>query len=154
MKRVVLGEDERVKTFASSILRTPVSPEGVAIGLEEDGRLIAATLFDMYNGASIAMHVAAVPGCRWITREYLAVCFGYPFAQLGVRKIIGLVSSANRQAQRFDEHLGFVLEGTLKDAHPDGDLLLYSMSKEQCRWLNIMSRSKNHGWKILPAAAT
>ncbi len=152
VKRIVMREAGRVKNFAATILGSVPSEGDAAIGLEEDGELIAAVIFDMYNGASIAMHVAAVPGARWMTREYLAVCFRYPFVQLKVRKIIGLVSSANRQAQRFDEHLGFVLEGTLKDAHPDGDLLLYSMSSEQCRWLNIMSRSKNHGWKISHAA--
>jgi hypothetical protein len=42
-----------------------------------------------------------------------------------------------------------VLEATLEAAHPDGSLLVYSMTPEQCRWLprntlkepsNVLSR--------------
>ena len=72
-----------------------------------------------------------------MTREYLRMCFAYPFQQLQCSKIIGLVGSKNEVARRFDEHLGFQLEATLEAAHPDGALLLYTMTKEQCRWVSI-----------------
>ena len=108
---------------------------GQALGLVEDGRIIAGVIFDSWNGASLCMYVAAVPGARWMTREFLRLSFAYPFQQLGCKKLLGLVGSGNKAAQRFDEHLGFVLEATLEAAHPDGSLLVYSMTKEQCRWI-------------------
>jgi hypothetical protein len=111
---------------------------GEVIGLETDeGEILAAVLFDEYNQANVNMHVAAVPGRRWMTREYLWYCFYYPFVELGCKRITGIVPASNLEARRFDEHLGFTLEATLKDAHPQGDLLLYVMRKENCRWLKF-----------------
>jgi len=107
--------------------------------------MLAGVLFDSYNGASVCMHVAAVEGKRWMTRDYLWLSFALPFMQWNVKKIIGLVGSANTAAREFDENLGFVLEATLKDAHPDGDLLLYTMRRDQCRWLNIKLRNWPYG---------
>jgi len=54
-----------------------------------------------------------------------------------VNKILGYVGSGNVAAQRFDEHIGFKREAVIQGAHPDGDLIIYSMTKEQCPWLKI-----------------
>jgi RimJ/RimL family protein N-acetyltransferase len=115
---------------------------GTAIGLMEDGMLIAGVLYDSYNGRSIAMHVASDGSKRWMTREYLRICFDYPFNQLGVNVIIGLVDSENLAARQFDEALGFKLEHTVPNAGPKGDLLLYSMTAAQCRFLHIKERER------------
>lgn len=106
-----------------------------AIGLERDGELIAGVLYDDYNGRSIRMHVAAV-GKYWLNREYLRVCFDYPFNQLKVNKVIGLVDSENADALKFDRHLGFTDECVVKDAGKVGDVIVLSMTKEECRWIN------------------
>jgi RimJ/RimL family protein N-acetyltransferase len=112
-----------------------IEGESTAIGVEDaNGNLCAGVLYDHFNGRSIAMHVAG-DGGQWITRELLRAAFAYPFKQLGVRKVIGMVDSTNREARRLDEHLGFKLEATIKDAGPQGSLLLYSMTAEQCRYL-------------------
>ena len=109
------------------------------IEVAEDGteRQIAGVLFNEFNHASIQMHVAAEPGARWMTKEYLGFCFRYPFVQCRVKKILGYVGSKNLQAQRFDTHLGFREEARIVDAHQDGELIIYSMTADQCRWLNI-----------------
>lgn len=109
---------------------------GTAIGLEKDGELIAGVLYDGYNGNSVCMHVAAV-GKRWMTKEYLRVCFDYPFKQLKVKKILGVVDSMNIDARRFDEHLGFELEAVIAGAGQKGDMLIYSMTPERCRFLSM-----------------
>ena len=107
------------------------------IGLEEDGRLVAGVKYDNWNGASVCMHVAAEPGAKWMTRGYLFACFDYPFNQLKARKVLGPVAASNAQARRFDEHLGFKVEATIADAAPDGDLLIYSMTRDHCRFLGM-----------------
>lgn len=108
---------------------------GRGIGLESGGALIAGVLFDNFNGKAVQMHVASDGTKRWMTREYLAVCFDYPFNQLKVKKVVGLVDSANDDAKRFDLALGFQHEATLKDAGRCGDLLLLTMTRAQCRFL-------------------
>jgi len=105
-----------------------------AIGLLRDGVLVAGVLFEHYNGRSIAMHVAG-EGKDWMTRDFLMECFRYPFVQLGVHKIIGLVDSSNKDARRLDEHLGFRMEAKIAGAAPRGDLLIFTMTREQCRFL-------------------
>jgi RimJ/RimL family protein N-acetyltransferase len=139
--KTITTDSERVNTFVARQMGLESWLDGWGIGLEEDGELIAGVTFDNFNGASICMHVAAAEGKRWMTREYLWFCFHYPFEQLGVKRITGLVPASNTVAQRFDEHLGFKLEARLKDAAPDGDLLVYAMFKDDCRFL----RMKRHG---------
>ena len=103
-----------------------------AIGWEVDGELTAGTLYDLYNGQSICMHVASE---KPVTRTFTRTCFEYPFVQLGVKKVIGLVDSTNEKALRFDHHLGFVEEARIKDASRHGDLIILTMTRAQCRWI-------------------
>lgn len=107
--------------------------DSVSIGRVEGNQIIGGVVFDHYNGASIAMHCAGEGS--WINREFLRKAFGYPFDQLKVQKILGFVDSTNAAARRLDEHLGFVLEATIENATPKGDLLIYSMTREQCKFL-------------------
>lgn len=104
-----------------------------AIGLmRDDGTLAAGVVFDNYLGRSICAHIA-IEGA--MNREFLRSIFAYPFKQLGVLKIIGPVDSTNTAAREFDEHLGFVAEATIADGGRVGDLILYTMTRQQCRFL-------------------
>lgn len=139
MKSVVYGQDERVLEWVGSrINEGHFGPGAFGVGLEEDGELIAGVVYNMYTEASICMHVAAVPGKRWMTREFLWRCFAYPFLQLNCNRVTGLVRVDNLVAQKFDEHLGFVREGLIRKGCTDGtDMILYGMLKEECRWLGV-----------------
>jgi len=140
VKRIVIGP--HVVAFVDKANHGSPDPYAVGIGLEKDGELIAGVKFDNWNRASICMHVAAI-GKQWMTRDYLWYCFHYPFVELKATKILGLVAESNRDARRFDEHLGFRLEYSIPDAHPDGALLIYSMTPDQCRFLEM-----KHGQQI------
>jgi RimJ/RimL family protein N-acetyltransferase len=137
--KILLGADDLVGQWVLAQQGAKWIPgRGSTFGVvDSDGRLIAGILFDSWNGASVQMHVAALPGANWVSKALLAVTFDYPFNQLGVKKILGLVGSGNSAAKRFDEHVGFELEATLNEAHPDGALLVYSMTREKCRWLSL-----------------
>lgn len=153
MKQVIFGDaaiSQSICTWVSERAGGSwVQGQATAIGLMEDGELIAGVVFDSWNGASCCMHVAAAPGKAWMTPSYLKVCFAYPFNQLGVNKILGLVGSKNEAALQFDLHLGFVPEATLEGAHPDGALIVLSMTRAQCRWL-----PENRHGKTFSTAAT
>lgn len=108
-----------------------------AIGLEQDGELIAGVVFDGKSGAGILMHVASNETRHWMTPAYMSACFRYAFIQEKCNRITGLVRADNISAQRFDEHLGFKLEGQLRAACTDGtDMLVYGMLKRECRYLD------------------
>ncbi len=147
-KQILLNADTFVGTWVAGQLGNGAvyrpADGDKAIGLiDPDKGLIAGVLYQNFNGVNISAHIAAVPGANWLTRNFLWVMFDYPFNQLGVKRITGVVPASNLAARRFDEHLGFVHEATLKDALPDGDLLLYVMWRENCRWLAL--KEKVHG---------
>jgi len=123
-----LGRWICAKTNASFI-----AGEEQYIGLiNEDGTIAAVTAFSDYNGASIRMHVA-IEGK--LNREYIRYCYSYPFQQLKIKKLIGLVDSNNKDALRFDLHSGWVQEAVIKDAAPNGDIIVLTMTRDQCRFI-------------------
>ena len=138
MKTTVYGQDAKVIARVGKRIDEEDFGLAKALGVEENGQLIAGVVFNLYNGPSICMHVAAVPGKAWLTKDFLYRCFAYPFIQLKCNRVTGLVRVDNLQAQNFDEKLGFVREGVLRKAATDGtDMIIYGMLKEECRWLEI-----------------
>lgn len=142
MKSIVCDQPDLVGSWVARQMAEPHVEFSIhsAIGLMEDGQFLAGVVYDGFNGANIQMHVAARPGCRWLNRRFLHFAFYYPFGQLGCARVTGVVPSTNVEAQVFDEHLGFVLEARLPEAHPTGDLLIYRMFRRDCRWLNMKVR--------------
>jgi RimJ/RimL family protein N-acetyltransferase len=108
---------------------------GSGIGMAQDGRLIGGALYYNYNGASVWMTVAGEG--QWLSKTFLWTCFAYPFKQLRVRKVLAQVAGDNRASLALCKAAGFEHEATLKDADPNGDILIMSLTRDQCRWLNI-----------------
>jgi RimJ/RimL family protein N-acetyltransferase len=125
--------------------------DATSIGWHDGKRVVAGVAYTDWNGANLNMHVVALPGKRWLRREFLWACFDYPFNRLKVARVTGVVASCNAEARRFDEHLGFTLEATLQGAHPSGDLLVYVLWKSSCRWLSL--RPKGEYGQVIRAAS-
>jgi hypothetical protein len=147
MKRLLIGNDRVISQFMQQILETPYGFEsGRGIGIAdmmpdmETGRILAGIWFENWNGANMMMHVASLPHSRWMTKELLWYTFYYPFIECGCKRVTGLVAETNTAAREFDERLGFHLEARLKDAAPEGDLLVYAMFRDECRWLGLRDR--------------
>lgn len=151
MRHVIPNDPDRVAAWVGRQLQVQFSAH-TAIGLEEGGDLLAGVVYEGYNGSNIMMHVAASPGRRWMTRTFLHFAFWYPFEQLGCARVTGLVPDDNLQAAAFDEHLGFTLEATLREAHPTGDLLVYRMFRRDCRWLNMKVKYEQPVQETRPAS--
>jgi RimJ/RimL family protein N-acetyltransferase len=106
------------------------------IGLVEDDALIAGVVYNNFGGAQVCAHIGAIKGSRWASRAYLHAIFAYPFDQLQKRRITALVAKKNRDARLFVEGLGFILEGKVRQALADDDLLLYGIVRSEAgRWL-------------------
>lgn len=110
--------------------------------VREDGRPVAGVIYDGYNGATIMAHI-------WVdaestpSREWYAAIFDYPFNRLKVHKIVGQVRSTNEEAMKLDHHFGFELEAVISKFYDTGaDLLVYTMTREQCRILNSPAWAK------------
>lgn len=156
-KFIVANQDKRVAEWVASRITTFQlgSTPYTAIGLaNETGALLAGVVYENYTRTDIHMHVAALPGRRWLSKAFLGEGFRYPFEQLGCVRVTGLVPARNLEAQEFDEHLGFVKEGRVRQILPNGDdLIVYGMLREECRFLNVgryygrKSFSTTDGWR-------
>jgi RimJ/RimL family protein N-acetyltransferase len=108
------------------------SKQSQAIGLERDGVLVAGCLFEDWNGASFVCHLA-IDG-RAHRNFFWAVC-RYAFTQSKARKLIAPVYSNNSRMVRMAMRMRFIPEGCIADAQPDGDILLFTLTPDRCRFL-------------------
>lgn len=106
------------------------------IAVTRGGKLLGGVMIDGFLHKSVQMHVAAFEP-DWLTRGFLWVIFDYCFNQLGVDVIYGPVESANEKAIKFDLKIGFKEQTRLPGAVVGGDLIIFSMYRADCRWLNL-----------------
>lgn len=139
MKRLCIGQEVVDWVARRTNEHGSFGGDAKGIGLLKDGVLIAGVAYGDYNGANVVAHIASDGSKRWMTREFLKVIFDYPFNQLRCRRITCLVGSGNTASRRLCEHFGFVLEANLRGAHLTGDLLVYCMFSEDCRWITAAS---------------
>lgn len=108
---------------------------GTAIGLLKDGALTAGVVYEDYNGSNVVCHI--VGKSRWASITFLSVIFDYPFNQLRVRRITVPVQSVNKKAIKFVLKLGFEYEATLEGATSSGDLLIFRMFRDKCKYIKV-----------------
>ena len=94
---------------------------------------MAGVLYEDWNHANVVCHIAGEG--NWATREYLNVIFDYPFNQLQVKRITVPVGSTNLKSINLVTRMGFALECTLTQAIPDGDLHLFRMWRDECKYI-------------------
>jgi RimJ/RimL family protein N-acetyltransferase len=129
---IVIGE--HVSRWVVNQLGGVYTGAEVGIGLEKNGELIAGVSYYQYNGRSIAMSIAA-KGKRWANRNYLHAIFAYPLRQLKLNKVLALIDSENVESMRFAQKLGAKREATIEGAGKFGDMVVWSMSLNHCKWL-------------------
>ena len=112
---------------------TWVAGRGTAIGKVNDGAIQAGALYEDWNGANIMCHIAGQG--NWATKNFLWMLFDYPFNQLGVKRITAPVASTNVKSINLVTRMGFKLECTLAQATPDGDMFLFRMFRDECKYL-------------------
>ena len=117
-----------------------------AIGLERDGKIVAGTVYENWNGRSVVCHIA------WerVTPAYMAAVYDYAYNVANVDKIIGPISSNHTRALKLVTKMGFSEEARIKDAaHDAGDIVFMTQTPEKCRFLE-----PRYGQKITSAAAS
>jgi hypothetical protein len=126
-------QEELGRWLMSRLGGTYLAGRGVYIGLARNGILCAVAGFEDYNTASIMGHLA-VDGNR-MDLKWIKYCFRYVFDIAKVNKLIGLVSSANTRAYNLNKKFGYIEEAIIKDADKHGDMIIMTMTKEQCKYI-------------------
>lgn len=100
----------------------------------EDDCVLGAVVYDGFTPFDCNMHIA-IDDRRCVTRAVLRSVFGYPFEQLGLARVTGLVPASNQAALDFDLRLGFRHEGCKVKGCGDEDEIILGMTKSECRWI-------------------
>ena len=113
-----------------------------AIGLlNSNEELVAGVVFDCYQHPNILMHISA----ERLSRGFMDAIVRYPFEQLQCKRITGTILKSNKKSRRFANHMGFKLEGVMRNAHEDGDVCIYGlMKKDAQKWMR-QELEKVHG---------
>lgn len=95
-----------------------------------------------FIGKTCQMHVVNL-GTRRVPRKLLWAAFDYPFNQVGLKTIFGIVNSNNERAMQFDRHLGFKEAMRFDGLHEGGgDMVILRMNKDDCRWIKEKANEK------------
>lgn len=76
-----------------------------------------------------------MPGC--LTKEVIKNMFVYPFVELEMKRITGIIRSTNEKVIKIVEKLGFEKEAVVKDYYNlSEDMLIYKITFEKARrWM-------------------
>ncbi len=136
MAELIYNRDKPLIEWAQDVIGCTFRDDAKAIGYGTNDELIAVTVFDGFSVCDCNMHIASNGSGRWLTRKFLIASFAYPFIQLKLRRVTGLVPAKNEAALKFDLHLGFEFEGRCKNALPDDDIIILGLLRENCKYIH------------------
>ena len=107
------------------------------VGICRDGQLVCVCVFHNFRGVNIEMSIAA-DSPRWATKQAISFLLAWPFVtHPEVRRITALVERRNKRSRKLCAGIGFRLEGTLLDAAPNDDMIVFGLTRrwfERSRW--------------------
>lgn len=102
---------------------------------DETGKFLGGVVYNHFTPGNCEVNVVA-DSPRFATRRTIPGFFAYPFQQLALRRITGIVHTANRRSLEGAQRLGFRVEGLLRDWYgADQHGILLGMTREECKWL-------------------
>ena len=128
-------QDRRIAAWIAEEVEVGYNPQCICFGVEHNGELIGAAMFNDYNGANICLH-QRMKKPNAMTRELLRTVFDYAFNVLKVVRVTGATHTSNVKAIDLNTRLGFLIEGVTTRYYPDGDgIIMMVMWPEYCRWI-------------------
>lgn len=132
----VVADNRRAFEYVNARIGINYVQNMTGICLLREGEVIAAVVYQDFNGSNIILHIAAEPGRKWMNRAFLYWCFHYPFVQLHANRLTVWVNSDNLTSLAFVKRLGWRDEATLVGAGPQGqDVQLLVMRRENCKYV-------------------
>lgn len=134
MRAIVVEPQNELKRWISDKLQQVFPEDSAFLGQIKDGKLVAVIGYCSFIGESCAMHIAS-EGSYWMSKQLLWASFDYPFNKLKKKVIVTALDANNEKAVQLNRHLGFHIETVIKNAHENGDLMIMTMRKENCKFL-------------------
>lgn len=110
--------------------RLPIEYGAAApVGICRDEALVAVCIYyDLRGDTDVRVSfVADTP--RWATRQTIRYLICHAFWNLPVRRLTAIAEKRNARSRKLIEGVGFKREGTMRDAFPDDDAVIYGMTR-------------------------
>jgi RimJ/RimL family protein N-acetyltransferase len=133
---LIFDEKERVGQWvADQVEQTSSWGDYYAMGIACGKEIVSGIVFNNWNGSNATAHIAITRATKLLP-DLLRHAFYYAFRQHKLNRLTGMVEAGNKKAAKFNKHLGFEHEFTMKKAGNNGDdLHLLVMWPEKCRWI-------------------
>lgn len=106
-----------------------------AVGICRDDQLTAVAVFsvlEMWDGGGHAEISFAADSPRWATKQAVNFILGVGFHTLGCSRLTARIEKRLRRSRKLVEGLGFVREGALRQATPEGrTVILYGLLRKE-----------------------
>lgn len=110
-------------------------PQGVTTLADvREGVIKGVVVYSDYTPTNVNMSIV-IEGAHCMSRAGIRAVFRYPFLQLGVKRITGLIAESNARSRKNALNFGFIEEGRLRQFLPDEDVIVYGLLKADCKWL-------------------
>ena len=104
--------------------------------VNESGQFLGGVAYSNFTAFDCCVDIASTSP-YFLTRDTLRAFFSYPFLQLGLKRITGIVREDNARAMSLDLRLGFTPEGSLRNYFGDRSGIIMGMLREECRWITL-----------------
>ena len=123
-----------LRSYLQERVVTELSPNAVFLGrLRDDGSIWGVVGFDNFSEYDCEMFMGGEPG--WMSKRLAQAVFFYPFKQLGLKRVSGRVDSNDKRTLAMDKRIGFQVEGCLRSALGDRDIIIVGMLQHECKWI-------------------
>lgn len=136
MRRVTTENQEYLRGWISDKLGGEAPFDTQCIGIDVDGEVKAVVSYSNFAGKSCNFSMVG-EGKNWMNKDFLWAMFDYPFNKLGLKVILATISGNNDKSLNMCRKLGFQKVVQIADAHKDGDLVIFEMRKDGCKWLQL-----------------
>ena len=138
---LVVADTPELKQLAAEILNKeigvqPSADQQAILWANPETKVIEWCIgFTAFIGKTCQIHVVNF-NKKYTPRKLLWATFDYPFRQLGLESLIGIVNSNNEQAMKYDQNLGFKEVHRFVGLHDDGgDIVVFELKKDECRFI-------------------
>lgn len=133
----VTHDHERLMEMAKELTGIKDFEPAYAIGAEIDDEIILAAIFNNYRPAHGDVCITfASTNFKWYDRKFLAILADYAYNHLGCNRVTMEIPETHKAHIKVAEKLfGFVLEGRKRKGFSSTeDLLIFGLTKEECKW--------------------
>lgn len=118
--RLIFDEKERVGSWvADQVGQRSTWGSFYAMGAEVNGELVSGVVFNNFNESNATAHIACSKPNK-LFLELLDHSALYAFKHCGLKRLTGLVEADNEKALKLDQHIGFEIEGVMRQAGSTG----------------------------------